>query len=670
MTTHPATPRPPEPGKDDLEAFFTSVRALNPFVDNRVNGLAVDGVDVDDINRQQFDYLTALAREARDLRRGQGAMLWGEAGIGKSHLLARLVRWADSNRQGVAAYLHNLQASPENLPRALLKSVVSILTRGQVRGFGRTPLAQLVFGFLKEAFNHDASGEQPWAVIERGYHRLVDRLSDEDPSRAALVDRTVYDVLYQFFRSAYRARKGHDERVAVLAVRWLSGDYLDPAEGRELGLPTGRTSDEPLALADSQSIKKVLVALSRMALSGQQPFLLCFDQVDNLDDEQAATLSRFLEALIDSAPNLLVVTAGIKASLLRWRDMKVIQDSAWDRLAQFEVSLQRLTPEESRRIITARLEKVVKPFSRLESVRQRSHEDSLFPLGRTWADEFFQDKIDLRPREVLNSAREGWGQQQQALRKLGGAAWLQNWDRPTETQIREAVDGKVAQLLKEHCQQRRQQPDTLAQSADALADLVAELLKQCGVVIDRPPSGSPKKEFPYHYVAHRPTAANTQARTGIVVLLSGEAKSTTAALRRLVAAADPSRILLITEERCPLHFGATGRKYYKELGNREAARFRHIELTLEDHLHLDALQALVEMARSGNLVLEPPWKKPRTLSEQDVIDSYHRQGKYLALPVLRDLLIVEPERQDGDFCVGEDNGQSSAAVGADGVEIG
>jgi hypothetical protein len=657
MTNGPVTPLPLEPGKDNLEPFFASVRSLNPFVDNRVNGLAVDGVDVDDINREQFEHLTALAWQARDLRRGQGAMLWGEAGIGKSHLLARLVRWADSDRRGVAAYLHNLQASPENLPRALLKSVISILTRGQVRGFGRTPLAQLTFGFLKEAMNHDASVEHLWPAVERGYHRLVDRLSDEDPSRAALVDRTVYDVLYQFFRSAYRAHKGHHERVASLAVRWLSGDYLDPAEGRELGLPPGRSPDEPLALADGQSIKKVLVALSRMALSGKQPFLLCFDQVDNLDDDQAAALARFLEALIDSAPNLLVVTAGIQASLLRWREMKVIQDSAWDRLAQFEVHLLRLTPEESRRIVAARLKKVVQPFSQLEPVRQRSDEDALFPLGRTWADEFFRNKIHLRPREVLNSAREGWGRQQQALRKLGGTDWLQNWDRlmpfpgddpiePTESQIREAVDSKVAQMLDEHVQKLRQQPDGLSQSADGLAELIAALFKQCGAALDRPPSGSPDKEFPYHFLARRPNAAdNTQVRTGVLVLASGHATSTAAALRWLVDVTDPQRILLITAERCPPNFGATGRKYYKELGNGEAERFRHIELTLEDHILLDALRAIVNMARSGDLEMDHPWKKPWPLTEKDVIESYHRQEKYRSFPVLRDLL-AEPEQQE------------------------
>ena len=230
--------------------------------------------------------------------------------------------------------------------------------------------------------------------------------------------------------SVFRLAKTRDESVAVLAVRWLSGDYLDPDEARQLGLPPGRGAAEPVALADEQQIKQVLVALSRMALSRQQPFVLCFDQVDNLDDDQAAALARFLEAVIDSAPNLLVVTAGVQASLLRWRQMKVFQDSAWDRLAQFEVRLERLNPDESRRVVAARLERVVTPFVALEPVRVRVQHDELFPLGRAWADEFFRDRVDLRPRDAINGAREGWRREQERLRQLGGAAWLRRARTP------------------------------------------------------------------------------------------------------------------------------------------------------------------------------------------------------------------------------------------------
>ena len=77
-----------------LERLFERLASTNPFTDNRVNGPGAAELDVSQIHDRPFNRLIDLAREAREQRRGLGAVLWGEAGIGKSHLLARLARWA------------------------------------------------------------------------------------------------------------------------------------------------------------------------------------------------------------------------------------------------------------------------------------------------------------------------------------------------------------------------------------------------------------------------------------------------------------------------------------------------------------------------------------------------------------------------------------------------
>src|SRR5438105_5043289 len=251
-----------------LDDFFARVLSTNPFTDNRVNGPSANEVDVDRIHQPAFERLVALAGEARDGKRGLGAVLWGEAGIGKSHLLARLSRWANTDKQACFVYLHNLQASPENLPRSLLKSVISILTRGRIDHLATTQLYRLVMAFLAESVNYDYETGIPWKRAEEAYGSLVDRLSAADRSRAALVDRTTYDVLFRFLQSAYRAQQGEDdERLARLAMYWLSGDYLDPEEAKRLALRPGHGADEAVGLVDNQQIKQVLVALARMALS-------------------------------------------------------------------------------------------------------------------------------------------------------------------------------------------------------------------------------------------------------------------------------------------------------------------------------------------------------------------------------------------------------------------
>ena len=364
--------------------------------------MSAQDFDVPTIHARQFERLVTLAQEAHGQRRGLGAMLWGEAGIGKSHLLTRFARWADQDRHACFVYLHNLQARPENLPRSLLKAVLSMLTHGRIDQFHSTFLYRLANAFMREALQYDPDRTYSWRELDSAYAKLLDQMSAEEPWRAALVDRTAYDVVLSFFRSAYLAREGvEDGGVARLAARWLAGDALDADEARRLGLPPSRFPDEPVALADDQVIKQVLVTLCRLAASRRQSFVLCFDQVDNLDIDQAAALARFLAALLDCSTNLLVVVSGIQATLLQWRAHKVIQDSAWDRLAQFEIALQRICVTDGCSIVADRLQRFLKPDTQLEAVHQRLQEDYLFPLGKAWADEFLDNKVEVRPRDML-----------------------------------------------------------------------------------------------------------------------------------------------------------------------------------------------------------------------------------------------------------------------------
>src|SRR5262245_21717318 len=123
--------------------LFDRLLSENPFTDNRVNAPSDEGVDVADLNSTAFERLTGLAREALAERRGIGAMLWGEAGVGKSHLLSRLDRWARSEG-ACSVYLHNLLAAPVNLPRVLLRNVMGKLTWTDSSSYRRTMLFDLI----------------------------------------------------------------------------------------------------------------------------------------------------------------------------------------------------------------------------------------------------------------------------------------------------------------------------------------------------------------------------------------------------------------------------------------------------------------------------------------------------------------------------------------------
>jgi hypothetical protein len=639
----------------NLDRFFEHVRLTNPFVLDRVMqpALAAD-LDAEAVHQAPFRQLLGLARTACEQHSGIGVILWGEAGVGKSHLLSRLARWAHGDGRACFVYLQNLQPGPENLPRSLLRVTVSILTQGRQQQFHETPLYRLVQAALQTALQESPEALEP----ERAYARLLDRLNAQAPAQPAFVDRTTYNVLFRFLGCASAARTGADDGVAALAVRWLSGDPLDPTEAQLLGLPPQPNRDEAVTLLDDQQIKLVLVALSQMALFAQHPLLLCFDQVDNMSPEQMRSQARFLQALLDSAPNLLVVTSGVYETLHRWQEEGVIQESSWDRIAQFQIALPRVTPHEGRQIVEARLDQFLTPFLELEEVKNRVHEDHLFPLGVGWFDDYLKEKVDVRPRHVIKWAREGWSRTQQALQERGGPQWLADWGKklppppppPPKPEALEAViDRKVAASLQEQKQKRQLDPETLPPDADNLAGLTFSLLKQCLAgpkshaltAVQKVPPPNARQRPTYHLIV-RQREGDQEVSVGVLFLTAGSAAATTTAASRRILEdrRPPSRLLLVTDQRRPLRLGAKGKEYLDKLRRKQGDGFQQVELTFDQYADLDALKATVGMAVSGDLEIDWPGGQIRRVTETEVIASHHRGDRYAAHALLRPLLGV------------------------------
>src|SRR5206468_1068425 len=80
---------------------------------------------------------------------------------------------------------------------------------------------------------------------------------------------------------------------------------------------------------------------------------------------------------------------------------------------------------------------------------------------------------------------------------------------------------------------------------------------------------------------------------------------------------------------------AAGQQYLNQLRDQYQARFRHVNLTFDQYAELDALQAVVGDARSGDLEIELPGGRTRRVTEPEVVAAQLRQQHYQAHPLLR-----------------------------------
>ena len=411
-----------------MDEFYRRLLQSNPFSANAVNDPSGAEVDVATIHGRQFDDLIGYAQEANRQRGHLGQVVWGEPGIGKSHLLARLCRWANQGNRACCIFLHNIQPDPESLPRYVLKCVIHRLILGRERRFHGTPLYWLVTRFVRRALERFPVPDVPPKARQArdAYRRFVEEALRDNPS-AGVEARAIYEVLFRFFLSAYGGRWGDgDKAVASLAVRWLAGEDLEREEAAELALRCAEETANPVSLPGKQAIESVLIVLAELAWHRGQPFVVCFDQVDNLTREQLAALTQFLHPLIDHACNWLVVFSGVQQRILEYVREGVILRAAWERIAQDErgIQLSRIDRRQARQLLEARLERFLNPLMALPAVRQRVQEDILFPLGQAWFDDRIGGLLEFRPRDVINWARDRWHEQQ---RQFGDSARRRGW---------------------------------------------------------------------------------------------------------------------------------------------------------------------------------------------------------------------------------------------------
>lgn len=680
-----------------LDDFFTAILESSPFAVNRVSDPSQLEVDVRSIHQKEFDQLISLAHSARQQPMGIGALVVGGAGVGKSHLLARLARWAAAGN-AFFVYLHNIQVDPADLRRYVVKCVVSELIGDRRNVWHETTLFQIVDAALQDA--------------RRGRAAQIRTRSEAGEVLAAKLgvaaDSSAIRALIAFFIAAATIRRtpaekkeerAASDRLAIAVLQWLSGDPTDRVTADAIGISTTfeTTEDGAFTQQRDQHIQEVLLTLCQLAKISGKPLILCFDQVDNLRPEQFQELSRFVHALLDAATNFLTVVCGNKESIDQRRVEGIINEAAYDRLADNVVFLQRVTRAEGHSILEARLELFCKTFSGLPDVSKRRHADALFPLSQGWYEKV-ASTLEVRPRDVLRWGREAWEELKSRLRTKGSQAWLAHWPvedispppppppPPDPQALHLAIDQKVDAKIEEHIANRVLQPSTLPPDANNLSSVVRVLLEQClaqgapysVTKVERPPNPRTNVLPAYSLVVHEQNPSGKPIRNGVTCVVTDNATSAGGWLRRMRDDGKPPerRLLITEEERRPLRLGAKGSECFKALVALGTERFQHWKLSFRDYAALDALTAVVGLAKSGDLEVEPVSGAVRPVTAEEVIASHHRCDRYRKSPLLRELLteettveLVQEVQLDQDHAQNFILAQLSLQVGMAAIEL-
>lgn len=135
-------------------------------------------------------------------------------------------------------------------------------------------------------------------------------------------------VFIAFLEQAVGAANGEPEAEvrSKAALQWLSGETIEPALAEAIGLKSW--DEEGACIADDVGVQQTLDIVCRLCGKAGRPLVLCVDQVDNLDGEKVTALSSFLHAALDNGHSLVVVTSGVKQSMLAFEREGIVAQAA------------------------------------------------------------------------------------------------------------------------------------------------------------------------------------------------------------------------------------------------------------------------------------------------------------------------------------------------------
>jgi hypothetical protein len=634
-----------------FDRFLDAVRGTNPFRSTRVTDPTRSDGDVGSIHQKAFDKLVRGVERVSKDPMPTGVLLLGTAGVGKSHMLARLFQWAEEDHATVV-YLHNLLASPERMYRYVLSATVNSLASHQ----GAFAESRLYKVLTRALINEKDARALKTADARRTVMSQVVRKVD---GRG-----TLGPVLAAFREAADPSSSQADsEQRAAAAVRWLAGETLDQEEAAWLGK---KVPAEGASIPDDGGADEVLQVLAKLCALARLPLVLCLDQVDNLDPSNVTAVASIAHALIDRCQHLLVIVSGVKETLLRLKREGVIPEAAWDRIAEQTIELNRIGADEAEAIVKRRMEPMLDVFGVVPEVSRAVAADALFPIGTKWFQEKLGDVPEFRPRDIVMWARDRWEQQQTLLESEGGKKWLTGWkgSKPTKTDptpLETLIDEEVKRKLAEGVNRRRLKPAEFPPDEDNLATLTHTLLARCvgdsrGTLVELTRPKPVKKVITHHLVAKERRSDGLMVSTGIAFVTATTGHGTHQPLLRLLEDKSPPdhRLVVTDEERRPLKLGKVGQEYSEKLNALGNRAFQHVKLTFEAYAELDSMVCLLNDARGNDLEIEYPKGVARTLTEEEALQSLHRNGRFLSHPLLRELLTedLDPVVSGGDTDTG------------------
>lgn len=414
----------------------------NPFSVHKADDtVTLPAGDVPDLHAAVVRDCLAAVTRAEQARQTIGVTVVGEAGSGKSHLLARLRRHFAAVPRVVFAAVRLTNAYSGRLWRPLQTQLVGELLRQYPEpGNAANGLLRLLRNRFPEwatSAGATAGNLLSWLLGRSPDADLGPHLEEADP------DCSLHLGLVRALSQLGRTSSTR------LALAWLRGQSLTDDDLQRLGLPVADTSEQE----QEAQAQDVVLSLLRLA-AGTTTVVLCFDEIEAIQagSRDTGVLCQFgtmLTTLLAQQGPLAVVTSVRPMLYMELR--KAAEVSHLQKIAQVVTAMPVITLEEARGLARARLD--AEPI--LRELRARRPDEPDWPFAPTFLSALHQqERRSLMPRQLIMACRAELerlkaGKPVEAARPAGrrGVSFFESWARRRDRALASPQEASFEEVM-------------------------------------------------------------------------------------------------------------------------------------------------------------------------------------------------------------------------------
>ncbi len=332
----------------------------NPFYTGTVGNPWDDHQpDVAGVNHSAFVAVRGLIRQkAMSPSQGYGALVLGEAGAGKTHLLKRILA-ATRQDDTLASFAYVRPVLDVDAPlRYLLREIVINLCKELNEQQTDTQLdrfvAEILYDFLCNGQDPSMNAKLLQRLEKDRLHIFRARIKPEKLTRAmdkAIgflcgqnpdLDKTTLKVLARYRQQDLRG----------LVIEWLKGEILDEDDAGLLGVPSREDATDS---ARESEARKILITFGLLMERYRLPMLVCFDQLDCFHTEASIRALESMVQLLVNDVHAMLPIAFARPDSWDTRFRGLLDTSTRERLESNRMRLEGCSVEHAKEIVDRRI---------------------------------------------------------------------------------------------------------------------------------------------------------------------------------------------------------------------------------------------------------------------------------------------------------------------------